>query len=476
MYKIFWTGLLFMMTVLVSRILVMYPLCRLFSDIALLFLFLSYQITQFSFAVLNFRQQQKQLQEKQSPQEGEFRDICLQDPPTICILLIGYRENPVYWELCLQSIHQTTYSGFQGLFVFIDGDQQEDQYMKDIFLQQPQKPDCLYEIHLCPHRGKRFCMTAGFSRIQEVFPTNSYVIVMDSDTIILPLSVSNLVRCIDHDPQNACATGSLRIFHQRNLLQSITNARFGYAFDVERGAMSYAGCMNCCSGPFSIYRQCLLTPTFLHDFLSQSFCGKQVGPGDDRHATVLLLLQGYHSRQTPFAHAYTETPLTFTRFLLQQLRWMRSYYREQLWQIRACPQQHPYLVMVTLYEFFFPFFLLSSIYTEYQIGQIDGKFLEKRLLTMVGILLIRTSFLTIMTRDFRMMFNVFMLPLYMGFLLPLKFYALCTCHIQNWLTSSRNFLFSPHFIQLLGITISILLYYSALSFFFFFKTIKNLDR
>jgi len=231
--------------------------------------------------------------------------------------------------------------------------------------------------------------------------------------------------------------------------------------------------MNCCSGPFSIYKQELLCPDLLDDFITQTYCGQFVGPGDDRHLTNLVLCKGFYSIQTPFAIALTESPESFFRFLKQQLRWMRSFYREQLWQIKAIQYQSFYLIIITTYELTFPFFIFFSMFSHFYQDIFITTFF-RRLLYASGILFLRTILL-LWFKKFRpiYLFHVLYFPLYFICLLPIKLYALFSCNRMDWITSSRKQIISTTTIDSISIMCFIFFWNSILviSVLYFFNII-----
>jgi hyaluronan synthase len=440
------------------------------NDLYIGLLILIYFSTQVTFAILN-----KEVYKKIAHDE----DFTY---PLISFNIVGYREDPSYWKNCLESLRDLNYpkNKISGIFAFIDGCEEEDKYMKDIFEDVfiEDGNEYMTECLLLTHGGKRNVMYNGFKHIRQLFPDNKYILVIDSDTIIHPDAVTHLVKAVEWNHFNGCGTGSLKIFNNSKLLTKIVHSRYGYAFDIERGAMSYVGCMNCCSGPFSIYKQKLLDDELLENFLNQKYCGRQVGPGDDRHLTNLILEKGYRSIQTPYAIAYTESPEIFKRFLLQQLRWMRSFYREILWQLRAIPHQHPYLIVITTYESLFPFFILLSIispfYDKWPLG-----LLIRRVYYSMGILAFRTFLLLCFKNwDINYIFNICYFPLYFLFLLPIKIYALLTCYQMGWITSDRKKIVLYSSIEntllvIIVVTWWCLLSLSVLSFFFDFNSLLH---
>lgn len=362
--------------------------------------------------------------------------------PSVCFAVIGYREDQGYWEKCLHSLYDCEYDNIAGIFAFVDGDDQEDQFMYETFdsvrVQRVEQSIPIAVCSLLPHRGKRHAMYDAFRHIRNRYPDNKYIIIIDSDTVIEKQSVTALVSAIDERQEIGCATGTLKIFNRVNLLTRIINARYGYAFDIERSSMSYFGCMNCCSGPFSIYRQELLTDTLLHDFLNQKYCCLTVGPGDDRHLTNLIMMSGYRSVQTSCAVAHTESPVGFYRFMNQQLRWMRSFYREQIWQVRSIPHQNMYLSVITTYEVLFPFFILLGFFQKLFVTVPNSVFIH-RAIYGVSILSLRTLLLVSMHDwEWCYLLNMLYFPLYFLFILPVKIYAMVSCYQMGWITSARH--------------------------------------
>lgn len=422
------------------------------------FLVLFYMVVQVLYAAMNYR----------SCSKLTLRS----NPPSVALLIVGYRENETYWEKCLNSILETTYPNISGVMAFVDGCEEEDRYMADIFqkimLEDNKFPN---HVELLYHKGKRHALMRGYRYIMSHLPLNEYIIVVDSDTIIRPDAIGELVKCIDADDRNACATGNIQIFNRDTFLARIIHARYLFAFTVERSAQSHAGVMTCCSGPFSIFRQSFFDDELLEDFINEKFCGQLVHPGDDRALTCLLLERGHLSRQTPFAIVETETPDDLARYLKQQCRWSRSYCRECIKQVRAIGKHHLYLTMITIYEILFPFLVVASFLPTFQIIGSGGIVLMHRVVTALGVLLLRSFLLASFNQwDFRTCsWNVMVFPLYFIFLLPIKLYAWCTPHVQGWITSSRKTMLSNLNLDVFMIYSSVVAWNVLLLLCFYFR-------
>lgn len=395
------------------------------------------------------------------------------NPPSVALLIVGYRENEEYWENCLKSILRTTYPNINLVAAFVDGNEEEDRYMADTFQRVMLQDDrFLSYVRLCEHQGKRHMLEQGYRHIKEQFPDNDYIIVVDSDTIIEPSGIGELVKCIHANEKNACATGNIQIFNLNTVLAKVINSRYLYAFTIERSAQAYVGVMTCCSGPFSIYRQEFLTEDFLEQFIQDKFCGVPVAAGDDRMQTNLLLGKGYYSRQTPLAIATTETPDRLPRYIMQQARWSRSTIRCLSHQVRAIGKHHFYLAIVTMYETLFPFLVMVSFIPTFNIvHQNNPHIFIQRVGVALGVLVVRTLILMGFNKMdfFKCAYNILIFPLYFVFLLPVKIYAWCTPWIQNWMTSSRKTLFSQFSMDSFLIYLSIVVWNTILLLCLYFR-------
>lgn len=356
--------------------------------------------------------------------------------PSVSILVVGYREDPEYWRNCLLSIKAQEYPNIQELVVSIDGNDEGDQTMNhvamDVLCGDDRRECTRVSILMNDHGGKRSAMFHGFKHIQEFSP--DYIIVTDSDTIFQKDATAALVACIDKSPTYGCATGTLGVF-STHFLGRIVNARYGYAFNIERASMSYFGVMNCCSGPLSIYRSSLLDADLLELFLHQDCCGETCGPGDDRHLTCLIMGKGYKSKHTHHARALTEAPPNLQRFIIQQSRWIRSFYREIPWQVRSIGYQHPALAFITHFEVIYPFLVIGWVVY----SLIHHTHFLRGVAISVGIIFIRTLILFVtMNFDPEMLLNMFYLPLYFFSILPVKIVGLVTIREMNWAAATRD--------------------------------------
>jgi len=363
--------------------------------------------------------------------------------PTLILLVVGHRENPEYWKSCLENIPVST---LDFVYIVIDGLEKEDEPMFDEAMRWKEKNnnhEDRIRIYKVSHRGKRGVMAYGFQKIRydhfHIAENWIDVAVSDSDTILDPKALIELQRCLRSDSRNGCVTGTLGIFNQETLLARLVNWRYNFAFNIERASASYFGCMTCCSGPLSMYRLNILTDLVLQRFVTQSICGVKCEPGDDRHLTNLVMAQGWKSKHTNLAFALTESPETLMRYILQQLRWNRSFYRELKWQIACMRSQSFYLTFLCVYELFFPGFVLC--WTLRVLFTSNPNLLLELILVSLGVVVLRNICLSFYFWNCTLFYGLCYYILYIFILLPLKIFALFTVLNNSWVTPSRNKIF-----------------------------------
>lgn len=362
----------------------------------------------------------------------------------VVLLIVGHRENHDYWIQCLRSaVNLNPDTSLCAIYIVVDGDEEEDKKMYETARN-------FFQLHIVPYpvdisivskRGKRGVMAYGFSKIRyDMYGTalSFYnVVVTDSDTVLDPNSLLRLNECLESDPRNGCATGSLYIFNRETILTGIIDARYAYAFNVERACASYFGCMSCCSGPLSIYRLEVLDETLLQRFVSQQLCSVKCEPGDDRHLTNLVMAKGYMSRQTQLSVAGTEAPEILFRYILQQLRWNRSFYRELKWQVECIPVQSFMLHFVSIYELTFPLFVMIWCLSLFFMKQ-SLLLLIRSFVLSLFVLIIRSVLLTYILSKNYIVYGFLYYLLYFTTLLPLKLFSLVTVLNNSWVTPSRH--------------------------------------
>lgn len=215
----------------------------------------------------------------------------------------------------------------------------------------------------------------------------------------------------------------------------LSSVRYWMAFNIERACQSYFGCVQCISGPLGMYRNSLLHE-FVEDWYNQEFMGSQCSFGDDRHLTNRVLSLGYATKYTARSKCLTETPIEYLRWLNQQTRWSKSYFREWLYNAMWFHKHHLWMTYEAVITGFFPFFLIATVIQLFYRGKIWNILLFLLTVQLVG--LIKSSFASFLRGNIVMVFMSLYSVLYMSSLLPAKMFAIATINKAGWGTSGRK--------------------------------------
>ena len=184
-------------------------------------------------------------------------------------------------------------------------------------------PD-LVVLGLSKQAGKRHALATGTG-----LANGDVIVFIDSDSFVKPDALRNLVNRFS-DPRVAAITGHCEVENiWTNLLTRMQTVRYFIAFRVMKAAESVFDSVTCLSGPIAAYRREVLQ-SVMPEWLNQMFMGRPATFGDDRSLTNSLLRRGYKVVYEEKACVTTIVPETHRAFLLQQMRWKRSWFREML--------------------------------------------------------------------------------------------------------------------------------------------------
>ena len=254
--------------------------------------------------------------------------------PDVDVIVPCYNEQPELLRACLRSLAGQDYKGELRVWVVDDGSRNLPALRPVL---EAETGLDLKVVLLDGNRGKREAQAAAlYDGSGEV------VVTIDSDTSIAPDGISQLVAWLA-DPKVGAVTGNLRASNaDATWLSKLIDTRYQLLFERERAAQGFFGTVFCCAGPFSAYRREAVEEV-MDDYLGQRFLGGRRVCGDDLKLTNLVLARGYRSEFEPDAKATTDVPTTVGRFVRQQLRWNRSFYRELPRMLRLLPGRSRYL-------------------------------------------------------------------------------------------------------------------------------------
>merc|ERR1719355_34592 len=386
---------------------------------------------------------------------------------SVALQISAFEEDPDYLRECLQSVKKLRYPNSKLKVVLaVDGNQEKDMYHWNIFKtifkdEAPQLFRWDYNFHELPldvsdvdngvndliatvrsnrcvcvmqkWAGKREVMYTTFKAIGD---TVDYIQVCDSDTKLHPTATLELVRVLDNDPNVGAVGGDVKILNDGDsIVAFLSSLRYWMAFNIERACQSYFGCVSCISGPLGLYRNSVLQQ-YLNLWSDQKFLGSVCTFGDDRHLTNRMLQFGYATKYTARAVCHTETPSQYLRWLNQQIRWSKSYFREWLFNAMWWHKHHAWMTYESIIAGFFPYFVTGTVIAYAWSGDLWK--IIWLLCTIQAMGLLKGLFASLLKRDPIMFFMSMYGMLYMTSLLPGKYFAMLTINKKSWGTSGRK--------------------------------------
>ncbi|KAF9110370.1 Hyaluronan synthase 3 [Mortierella sp. AM989] len=376
---------------------------------------------------------------------------------TTGILAVGYREDPVLLEGCLKSLRAMRYQQNQRVMLVVDGNEQQDEYMAQIFMKIFEKqgavilrPDFLcmdreasnkeredfvrqaayHSGPICimqPHHGKRCAMYTGFAILLQQGLES--VVVTDSDTYLDPGVCKELAFALAESPIVGAATGDVRIYNTGTWVSFLSSIRYWFAFNLERGAQSYHSVVNCVSGPLGIYRMSIVA-NIMDSWAQQSFLGVLCTYGDDRHLTNLILREGFKVKFSHYAICYTDTPIRFIAWVTQQTRWSKSFFREIPIQLGCMHLHSPWMTYALFYQLIYPMMTVYSLVNCVYFG--TGSQIAWWLVSISLVGMVKTAYAVNVTGEKKFFFTTAYGFLYLVGYVPAKIFAALTLYDNSW--------------------------------------------
>ncbi|XP_073703992.1 hyaluronan synthase 1 [Garra rufa] len=387
---------------------------------------------------------------------------------TVGFTISAYQEDPAYLRECLQSVRALQYpSHLIRIIMVVDGNSEDDRYMMEMFQEvfADQDPGCCIwqnnyhswkptsqmfddpqrlEVEKLIKTKKCVCIMQKWGGKREVMYTAfkalgssvDYIQVCDSDTKLDPLATVELCKVLESNQKYGAVGGDVMILNLKDsYISFMSSLRYWMAFNIERSCQSFFNCVSCISGPLGLYRNDLLQQ-FLESWYNQKFLGTHCTFGDDRHLTNRMLSMGYATKYTARSKCYTETPGQFLRWLNQQTRWTKSYFREWLYNAMWWHKHHLWMTYESIVSGIFPFFVTATIIKLFWTGTLWDILWVLCCIQLIG--LIKAAYACILRQNVVMVFMSLYSALYMTSLLPAKYFAIITMNKSSWGTSGRR--------------------------------------
>ena len=178
-------------------------------------------------------------------------------------------------------------------------------------------------VNLVKNGGKRGAVGVGVRMAM-----GDIVVTVDSDSIVTPVALRNLMSPFVGDKKIGAVAGNIRVLNlDEGILPKMLDVNFVFSFEFIRSAQSVIRSVLCTPGALSAYRKNLVL-NVLDEWLTQKFWGKPANIGEDRALTNMLIRDGYDIVFQQNAVVYTNVPITYRGLCKMFLRWERSNIRE----------------------------------------------------------------------------------------------------------------------------------------------------
>lgn len=243
--------------------------------------------------------------------------------PTVTVVVPAYNEGRHVYKTLI-SLFASNYPAEKMTVVAIDDGSKDDTWTW-IEKAYHEFPERLVPLRQVRNRGKRHALYRGFrSAPADVFVT------VDSDSLVEPDTVRNLVSPFVRDERVGAVAGNVRVTNSRSgAIPMMMDAAFVFSFEFIRAGQSVINTVMCTPGALSAYRGSVLMKV-LNEWLKQTFFGKRANIGEDRAMTNLILREGYLTRFQKNALVFTEVPNKYRTLYRMLLRWARSNVRETI--------------------------------------------------------------------------------------------------------------------------------------------------
>jgi len=357
----------------------------------------------------------------------------LTKPYKVTAMITCFNENPSSVVAIFDHIMALDYPVHEILFL---DDGSTDTLSYDIALSfakaQAQHADAPHfqVIRFPENRGKRALMQDGFAHAR-----GDYVFLLDSDSVILPNALTELLRPFEDEKTTSCVGHIGIVNRQKNFLTKLQAILYFGAFQIGRAAQSVSGDVVVCSGAFSVHKLDFILQHLEHVEANTLF-GIKVSSGDDRDLTAMSRRFGGKTRYQNTAYCETEVPATWRKFTAQRRRWQRSAY---VCSITAARDMFPKRLLFLLWSLTEVYlwliatilFILSVLARGFYFDLID-------IIIYHFIILYAHNGFYLLYRPLHFLLVPIYAFVYGIFLLFIRIYAAITIKNDNWGTRSTN--------------------------------------
>jgi len=207
-----------------------------------------------------------------------------------------------------------------------------------------------------PNPSKRQATATGVSQLKS-----EVVVLLDSDTIWQPNTLSELVRPFSDSTVGGVTTRQKIMNPQRAFLTRWADWLESVRFSYSMPAMSQLGTVGCLPGRTIAFRKEIITKN-LDAFLNEKFLGFHQEISDDRALTNYALKDGWKTVYQQSSLVLTDAPTTLSGFAQQQFRWAKGSQYNTLKMFRWMVFRTQWLAFFYTADILIPFLALSLVF------------------------------------------------------------------------------------------------------------------
>jgi hyaluronan synthase len=348
--------------------------------------------------------------------------------PTASVLIPAFNEEDCV-GMTIDACYATDYPAGKLEVVVVDDGSTDATWER--ILEAKERYPSLVCVRFSHNRGKRAAMAEGIRR-----SSGEITVFVDSDSVIEQDGLNYLMADFE-DPRVAGVVGVAEVLNKtENWLTRMQQVRYYVAFRVIKGSESIFGAVTCASGCFSAYRRSALLEV-LPRWEVQTFLGRRATYGDDR-ALTNYVLRNHRIVYQSKARCHTLAPAKTRQFLVQQLRWKKSWLRESLHVVRFMWRKNPGASVLTymsvLFPWVAPFVIVHSLFWR----TFDGGSPLFYVMGAYVMALLYSLFYAVSRRSPLWWHGLTFVGVYMTFLVWQTYYAVLTLRNTSWGTRASE--------------------------------------
>lgn len=256
-----------------------------------------------------------------------FRCLKREELPGVTVIVPAYNEG-YHVVRTLESLMSADYP-LKKLEVITVNDGSQDNTLCCLRHCAMMYPGRIEVVNLPVNMGKKHALARGIRKAKH-----DYIITVDSDTVIEPETLRNLLSPFFHDKRVGAVAGNIVAGNRKEgFIPKLLDVTLVFGCEFLRTAQSLTGCVVCTPGALSAYRKEILL-SHLDEWLDQKFMGCAANIGEDRAIATLILGAGHRIVHQRTARCITRMPVTYNGMCRMLIRWNRSDIRENFLMLR----------------------------------------------------------------------------------------------------------------------------------------------